>query len=155
MKKIKFKATIFNIILILITSPAHAGELSSELLERLHNAHHKEQLSVIIRMADQADLKASTQRIIGRNKALCSRNVISRNSICDNYFGIHLRHSPDNLIHLNDFVNNSVNIYSYNSDNIWNSTKPLTYVYRRKYKNHIGNCWSCIASITLLSTIRR
>ena len=71
---------------------------------------------------------------------LCSRNVISRNSICDNYFGIHLRHSPDNLIHLNDFVNNSVNIYSYNSDNIWNST--LTYVYRRKYKNHIGNCWS-------------
>ncbi|MCK5010649.1 MAG: S8 family serine peptidase [Deltaproteobacteria bacterium] len=74
MKKIKFTSVTFTIILI--SFHAHAGELSSGLLERLHNAHHKEQLSVIIRMADQADLKASTQRIIGRNKALRSRNVI-------------------------------------------------------------------------------
>ncbi len=74
MKKITFTSATFTIILI--SFHAHAGELSSGLLERLHNAHYKEQLSVIVRMADQADLKASTQRIIGRNKALRSRNVI-------------------------------------------------------------------------------
>ena len=74
MKKIKLASVTFTIILIAFH--AHAGELSSGLLEKLHNAHYKEQLSVIIRMADQADLKAPTQRIIGRNKALRSMNVI-------------------------------------------------------------------------------
>lgn len=44
--------------------------------DRLQYAHHKDYLSVIIRMSDQADLRASTLSITGRNKALRSRQVI-------------------------------------------------------------------------------
>ncbi len=76
MKKIKFTGVFFNIILILITSYAYAGELSSGLSERLQNANHNDSLSVIVRMADQADLKTSIQDITRKNRALQSRKVI-------------------------------------------------------------------------------
>ena len=74
--KIKSLVTILVIILIQITSYAYAGELSLGLSERLPYANPKEHLSVIVRMADQADLNTATQGIMGRNKALRSRNVI-------------------------------------------------------------------------------
>ena len=76
MMKIKFLVTILVIILIHITSHAYAGELSLGLSERLPYANPKEYLSVIVCMADQADLNTATQGIMGRNKALRSRNVI-------------------------------------------------------------------------------
>ncbi|MBW1855044.1 MAG: S8 family serine peptidase, partial [Deltaproteobacteria bacterium] len=74
--KIKSLVTILVIILIQITSYAYAGELSLGLSERLPYANPKEYLSVIVRMADQADLNTATQGIMGRSKALRSRNVI-------------------------------------------------------------------------------
>ncbi len=74
--KIESLVTILFIILIHITSPAYAGELSPGLSERLQYVNHKEYLPVIVRMVDQADLRDSTQDIMGRSKALRSRNVI-------------------------------------------------------------------------------
>jgi subtilisin family serine protease len=76
MMKIKSLVTILVIILIQIASHAYAGELSPGLSERLQYVNHKEYLPVIVRMADQADLNTATQDIMGRNKALRSRNVI-------------------------------------------------------------------------------
>jgi len=76
MKKIKFIVTIFATILTFIASHAYAGQLSPELSETLQQVNHKEYLSVIVRMEDQTDLKASTLGIVGRNKALRSRKVI-------------------------------------------------------------------------------
>jgi len=76
MKKIKSIGTLSIIVLIQITSHAYAGELSIELSERLHYANHSEYLSVIVRMIEQADLRALTLGIAERNKALRSRCVI-------------------------------------------------------------------------------
>lgn len=76
MKKIKSFFTTFAIILTFIASHAYTGELSTGLSERLQQVNHKGYLSVIVRMADQADLRALTLDISGRNKALRSRCVI-------------------------------------------------------------------------------
>ena len=76
MKKSKLLYIISAIFLIFIKSPVYAGDLSPVLSERLKSIQHKEYISVIVRMADQVDLKAATQGIMGKNKALRSRNVI-------------------------------------------------------------------------------
>jgi len=75
---IKHISTIFVIVFIQMVSHVYAGELSPSLLERLQYAHKEEYLSVIVRMVDQADLKVATKGIVGRNKALRSRNVIRK-----------------------------------------------------------------------------
>jgi len=69
-------STISAIYLILITSHVFGENLSPELSARLQYVSHKEHISVIVHMADQADLNAATQSIIERKKALQSRNVI-------------------------------------------------------------------------------
>ena len=73
-----------------------------------------------------------------------SNNTVTKNEVRENYEeGIYLSHSSNNLIYLNDFVNNTDNIYSSSSDNIWNSTKPLTYLYKgTEYEGYMGNFWS-------------
>jgi len=61
----------------------------------------------------------------------------------DNYYGIYLKYSNSNTIYLNNFINNTHNVYSYYSTNIWNSTKKITYTYNGKqYTNYLGNYWS-------------
>jgi parallel beta-helix repeat protein len=74
----------------------------------------------------------------------CSNGTVTNNEVCENNDdGIHLSRSSNNLICLNDFVNNTNNVYSDSSDNIWNSTKPLTYVYNEtEYEGYMGNFWS-------------
>jgi len=76
MKKIKITGAFFNIILILITSHAYAGELSPGLSEKLQCTHYTEHIAVIVRMADQANLKTLTHDITEKNKDLRSRKVI-------------------------------------------------------------------------------
>jgi len=49
-------------------------------------------------------------------------NTISSNYIIGNVRGIHSSNSNNNLIY-NNYFNNSNNVYSYNSVNIWNVTK--------------------------------
>ena len=78
MKIIKCLNAILIIALVQISPCVYAGELSIELSERLQYAHNEEYISAIVRMADQADLKIATKGIVGRNKALRSRNVIRK-----------------------------------------------------------------------------
>ena len=76
MKKEKPIGVILCIFLIYITFHAYAGELSPGLSEKLQHTHHKEHIAVIVRMADQANLKTLTHDITEKNKDLRSRKVI-------------------------------------------------------------------------------
>ena len=72
-----------------------------------------------------------------------SNNVITNNNASNNHFGIHLHYSCDNTIYLNNFINNTDNVYSYDSNNVWNSTEKISYTYNgNRYTNSIGNYWS-------------
>ncbi|RLE67744.1 MAG: hypothetical protein DRJ45_09000, partial [Thermoprotei archaeon] len=72
-----------------------------------------------------------------------SNNTISENNISSNkWYGIYPFSSSNNIVYLNNF-NNSDNVYSYNSNNIWNTTEQITYVYKGvTYTNYMGNYWS-------------
>ena len=73
-----------------------------------------------------------------------SNNSITDNYISSNYFdGIDLWYSSNNSIYLNNFIDNSDNVCSYDSANIWNSTEEMTYTYNGKtYTSYLGNYWS-------------
>ena len=70
------------------------------------------------------------------------RNTISGNDIINNDYGIGLRFSS-NKIYLNNFMNNTDNVYSYlYSTSIWNSPEKITYTYNdNTYTNYLGNYW--------------
>jgi len=71
-----------------------------------------------------------------------NKNNISKNIISSNNYGIFLSNSNENIICLNNFINNTYNACSYNSKNIWNSTKRITYTYKGKtFINYMGNYW--------------
>jgi len=72
-----------------------------------------------------------------------NNNSISKNNISSNKrYGIYLWYSNKNIIYMNNFINNTNNIYSYNSTNIWNSIEPITYTYRgSEFTNYMGNYW--------------
>jgi len=78
MKIMKCLNAILIITFIQISPYVYAGELSIGLSERLQYVQEEEYISAIIRMTDQADLKVATKGIVGRNKALRSRNVIRK-----------------------------------------------------------------------------
>jgi parallel beta-helix repeat protein len=68
---------------------------------------------------------------------------ISNTTISDNGCGIYLNSSSNNKIYLNNFIANTDNVCSFNSNNIWNSTELITYTYNgSKYTNYLGNYWS-------------
>ena len=73
-----------------------------------------------------------------------SDNVICNNILSHNYYGVYLKHSSNNKIYLNNFINNiAPNVYSHDSVNIWNSSEKITYTYNSKsYINYLGNYWS-------------
>jgi parallel beta-helix repeat protein len=79
-----------------------------------------------------------------------SDNIITRNKVINNGGdGIYLGKmegypgSHNNRIYLNDFINNTNNVYSSSfSTNIWNSTSPLSYTYNgTTFTNYLGNYW--------------
>ena len=78
MKRIKYICVVAVFIVTQLAAYASAGELSPELSMRLQATHTEDYFSVIIRMADRADLKAAVRGIVGRSKALRSRNVIKK-----------------------------------------------------------------------------
>ena len=48
-----------------------------------------------------------------------------------------------NIIYLNNFINNTYQVSSFSSTNIWNSTEKITYTYKGKtYENYLGNYWN-------------
>ncbi len=72
-------------------------------------------------------------------------NIITGNTASNNEKGIYLcQASVSNKIYLNNFVNNNRNVYSsYDSINIWNSTKPIIYQYNgSSFTDYMGNYWS-------------
>jgi parallel beta-helix repeat protein len=72
-----------------------------------------------------------------------SNNTISGNTVSNNNDdGILLWNSSDNQIFINNFMNNTENVYSKNSNNTWNSTEQIAYRYNGTiYTNHLGNYW--------------
>jgi len=72
-----------------------------------------------------------------------SNNIISNNANTNNSYGIYLQHhSSNNKIYLNNFINNTDNVCTHNSTNIWNSTDAINYSYNgSRYTNYIGNYW--------------
>ncbi|NQE52398.1 Cell surface glycoprotein, partial [ANME-1 cluster archaeon GoMg3.2] len=72
-----------------------------------------------------------------------SNNIISNNANTNNSYGIYLQHhSSNNKIYLNNFINNTDNVCTHNSTNIWNSKDAINYSYNgSRYTNYIGNYW--------------
>lgn len=71
-----------------------------------------------------------------------SSNTLSGNTISNGHYGFQITDSSGNTIYLNDFINNTNNVYSYDSTNIWNSTSLVTYSYNGKtHINYLGNYW--------------
>ena len=76
-------------------------------------------------------------------------NRITSNMVnSNNGNGIHLAipgtdDETHNYIYLNNFINNTNNVYSYASTDIWNSTYKITYTYKgNTCTNYLGNYWS-------------
>ena len=85
----------------------------------------------------------------GINLGHSSSNDITNCNAYNNSFGIYLYYSSNNnKIYLNNFINNTDNVYSDNvysssSTNIWDSTLKITYTYNGStYTNYMGNYWS-------------
>jgi len=74
----------------------------------------------------------------------CNNNTITGNTVSNNnYNGIHIYSSSNNKIYLNNFINNADNVHSEESNNIWNSTEEIAYIYNGStYTNYLGNYWS-------------
>ena len=77
------------------------------------------------------------------NNNITNNNIENNNDEWEEYgYGIRLSYSSNTLIYLNDFINNTCNVYSSNSSNIWNSTEKITYTYNGSmYTNYMGNYW--------------
>ena len=71
-----------------------------------------------------------------------NNNEITKSNVFNNNQGITSLLSLNNKIYLNNFMNNTDNVYSTDSTNIWNSTKKITYVHNGSiYTNYLGNYW--------------
>lgn len=63
-------------------------------------------------------------------------NIIVNSTIANNYIGINLVSSSNNTIHHNNFINNTYDVWSFASVNIWNNGYP-----------HGGNYWDDYAYV--------
>ncbi|RLG33121.1 hypothetical protein DRN97_05790 [Methanosarcinales archaeon] len=71
-----------------------------------------------------------------------SNNNIQNNVALGNNYGIRLGYALNNAIYLNNFINNTYNVHSSNSTNIWNSPEPETYTYDgNTCTSYLGNYW--------------
>ncbi len=76
-------------------------------------------------------------------------NLIIFNKIYDNPTGI-WGSSNDiwNKIYLNEFINNTKNAGEFSSFNLWNSSLPLSYLYKgENYTSYLGNYWDDYSGI--------
>ena len=82
----------------------------------------------------------SNNSLGGIDLSSSSNNTIIHYNVYNNDFGIYSS-ADDNLIYLNNFIDNTDNVYYfYTGTNIWNSTEEITY-YNGKYTNYLGNYW--------------
>lgn len=74
---------------------------------------------------------------------LCNTNTFTKNTVSNNYCGISLYYSGNNPIYLNNFSNNTTNVYSEDSNNTWNSPTTIYYDYiTGSFKGYLGNYYS-------------
>jgi len=73
-----------------------------------------------------------------------SGNEIKNNTAKSNDYGIYMDTSSENKIYSNNFIDNNIkNAYSSFSNNLWNSSSQMQYVYNgHTYTNYTGNYWS-------------
>jgi parallel beta-helix repeat protein len=67
---------------------------------------------------------ALTKNGQGMLLAYTTNSIITRNNITANYRGITLRQSSNNKFHHNNFLNNTNQVYEYNSTNAWDDGYP-------------------------------
>ena len=84
-----------------------------------------------------------SNHVIGSYLDNSTDNIISGNDCSNNRWdGIGLYESSDNILYLNTFINNTDNVDSRSSANIWNSTSKMDYTYEgRTFANCLGNYW--------------
>ncbi|NAT10574.1 hypothetical protein C4E22_03370 [ANME-1 cluster archaeon AG-394-G06] len=71
-----------------------------------------------------------------------SNNSITNNIYSNNEVGISLGWDSNNSIYLNNFINNTDNVYYYESTNLWRSDEKIAYTYNEtRYTNYLGNYW--------------
>jgi len=71
-----------------------------------------------------------------------NNNSIANNNCSSNGYSILFEYSNNNKIYPNNFINNTDNVCSRDSTNIWNSTEKITYTYNGStYTNYLGNYW--------------
>jgi parallel beta-helix repeat protein len=73
------------------------------------------------------------------NNAITGNNVSNNNEEGIDFYDS----SNNNTIYLNNFINNTDNVYSYDaSTNIWNPPSKITYTYDgTTYESYLGNYW--------------
>lgn len=72
-----------------------------------------------------------------------SKNIIRENKLMNNDYGLYLHESSENFIYLNDIIGNVDSVYSYKSQNWWHSQGRVSYVYNGKtFENYLANYWS-------------
>jgi len=82
-----------------------------------------------------------TNNWVGVDLSQSSNNSVSGNNITsNNYCGIRLHGSSDNIIYHNNFINNTKQVSTYNSTNVWDDGYPSG-----------GNYWSDYAGVDLFS----
>ncbi len=80
---------------------------------------------------------------IGIQIALSS-NITVKNNTCssNSRCGILLSRDSNNSIYLNNFINNTDNVYYYESTNLWRSDEKIAYTYNETmYTNYLDNYW--------------
>ena len=74
---------------------------------------------------------------------LSSNNTLRNNNASNNEYGIYFEDSSKNKFYLSNFINNTEDVYSYDSTNIWDSTEKIKYTYKgSEFENYLGNYWS-------------
>ena len=75
----------------------------------------------------------------GSGNTTIYNNVINLNE----WAGISLYHSDNNIIYLNNLIDNNANADSKESTSTWNSPEEITYTYNSNtYTDYLGNYWS-------------
>jgi len=102
-----------------------------------------------ISIQDSNNNNVSSNECINNNDGITlknsNNNIVSRNNCKNNnlFNGMYIENSSDNTIYLNNLIDNTNNVYSPASTNIWNSTEKIIYVYDgTTYENYMGNYWS-------------
>ncbi|HEC77113.1 MAG TPA: hypothetical protein ENI33_07650, partial [Thermoplasmatales archaeon] len=71
-----------------------------------------------------------------------NNQIYNCNILNNTVYGVYNFYSTDNVFFLNNFIGNAENVYSVNSNNLWNSTQPMDYLYNgSSYTSYLGNYW--------------